>query len=52
MQLLLKKTHAQVLSCEFCEIFKNGFFTEHLQVYVFNMKESCTREVARTPTNI
>ena len=25
-----KETLAQVLSCEFCEIFKNTFFTEHL----------------------
>ena len=25
-----KETHAQVLSCEFCEISKNTFFTEHL----------------------
>ena len=27
---LLKKTLAQVLSSEFCEISKNTFFTEHL----------------------
>ena len=27
---LLKKTLAQVFSCEFCGIFKNTFFTEHL----------------------
>ena len=26
-----KETHAQVFSCEFCEIFKNTFFREHLQ---------------------
>ena len=26
---LLKRTLAQVLSCEFCEISKNTFFTEH-----------------------
>ena len=26
-----KETLAQVLSCEFCEIFKNTFSTEHLQ---------------------
>ena len=25
-----KETVAQVFSCEFCEIFKNTFFTEHL----------------------
>ena len=27
---LLKKTLAQVFSCEFCEISKNTCFTEHL----------------------
>ena len=27
----LNETLAQVFSCEFCEIFKNTFFTEHLQ---------------------
>ena len=27
-----KETLAQVLSCEFCEIFKNIFFREHLRV--------------------
>ena len=26
-----KETPAQVFSCEFCEAFKNTFFTEHLQ---------------------
>ena len=25
-----KETHAQVLSCELCEISKNTFFTEHV----------------------
>ena len=25
-----KETQALVFSCEFCEIFKNTFFTEHL----------------------
>ena len=28
---LLKKTLAQVFSCEFCEISKNTFFTEHFR---------------------
>ena len=28
--LLQKETLAEVLSCEFCEISKNTFFTEHL----------------------
>ena len=27
-----KETLAQVFSCEFCEIFKNTFFTEHLRM--------------------
>ena len=27
-----KETPAQVFSCEFCEIFKNTFFTEDLQM--------------------
>ena len=26
-----KETLAQVFSCEFCEIYKNTFFTEHLR---------------------
>ena len=33
--LIKKETLAQVFSCEFCEIFKNIFFTEQLQVSVF-----------------
>ena len=27
-----KETLAQVFSCEFCEIFKNTYFTEHLRM--------------------
>ena len=30
-----KETLAQVFSCEFSEIFKNTFFTEHLQTTAF-----------------
>ena len=30
-----KETLAQVFSCEFCEIFKNTFFTEHLRLTAF-----------------
>ena len=30
LKLLKKETLAQVFSCEFCEISKNTFFTEHL----------------------
>ena len=32
--LLKKETLAQVFSCEFCEISKNTFSTEHLQMTV------------------
>ena len=28
---IIKETLAQVFSCEFCEISKNAFFTEHLR---------------------
>ena len=28
-----KQTLAQVFSCEFCEISKNTFFTEHLRLH-------------------
>ena len=40
---LFKKSLAQMFSCEFCEISKNTFFTEHLRKiasgdYVFDMK--------------
>ena len=33
--LLKKETLAQMFSCEFCEIFKNTFFTEHLWTTAF-----------------
>ena len=28
---LLKETPTQVLFCEYCEVFKDTFFTEHLR---------------------
>ena len=31
LQLYLKKIPSQVISCQFCKIFKNTFFTENLQ---------------------
>ena len=34
VSFLIKKTLSQVFSCEFSEIFKNTFFTEHLLVTV------------------
>ena len=27
----IKETPTQVFPCEYCEIFKNTFFTDHLQ---------------------
>ena len=31
-----KETQTQVFSCEFCEIFKNTFFVEHLRTAASN----------------
>ena len=41
-----KKNLAQVISCEFCEISKNTFFTEHLWKTgsVFNAKNFCLKK--------
>ena len=33
-----KETLAQVFSCEFCEISKNNFFTEHLRTTAFDKR--------------
>ena len=39
---LLKKSLAQVFSCEFCEISKNTFLTEHLWMTApINKKKYC-----------
>ena len=52
---LLKKTLAQVFSCEFCEIFNNTFFTRHLWttastfIYKNNLKKK--RIWKRIPKN-
>ena len=35
IKISIKKTQAEVLSCEFCEILKNNLFTEHLRVTAF-----------------
>ena len=35
---------AQVLSCEFCEIFKNTFFTEHLRALASLLTETANRK--------
>ena len=34
-KFIKKETLAQVISSEFCEIFKNTFFTEHLRATAF-----------------
>ena len=36
-----KETLAQVFSCQFCEIFKNTFFTEYLQTTASNFNWLC-----------
>ena len=39
-----KEALAQVFSCEFCEIFKNTFFTEHPQTTAFS-PQNARREI-------
>ena len=36
-----KETIAQMFSCEFCEIFKNTFFTEHLRWLLLKYFDVC-----------
>ena len=43
--LIKKETLAQVFSCEFCEIPKNTFFTEHFRWLLMNIKLSRPSEV-------
>ena len=52
-----KETLAQVFSCEFCEISKNTFSTEHLWVTaswsrpeLICLLNSCSENFLRTPT--
>ena len=33
--MFYKKTPAQVFSCEYCELVKNTYFEEHLQMAAF-----------------
>ena len=35
LETLLKGTPTQVFSCEYCEIFKNSYFEEHLRMATF-----------------
>ena len=41
--IINKETMAQVVSCEFCEIFKNIFFTEHLRETASGFSSSCKK---------
>ena len=41
MRLIKNETLAQAFCCEFCEIFKNTFFTEHLRMTAFAVA-NCT----------
>ena len=46
LQLYKKKeTLAQVLSCEFCEIFKNTFFKEHLRTIASALCIDCLSHI-------
>ena len=39
-----KETLVQVFSCEFCEIPKNTFFTEHLRATAFDLAQVLGRK--------
>ena len=43
-----KENLAQVFSCEFCEISKNTFFTEHLLVTAFDIVRGVFRTLVNT----
>ena len=47
MRLIKNETLAQAFCCEFCEIFKNTFFTEHLRMTAFAVA-NCTYNVKLT----
>ena len=51
--LLKKKTLAQVFSCEFWEISKNAFFTEHVWATASNWNSASQMEIIKqyTPQN-
>ena len=39
--IIKKEALVQVFSCEFCEIFKNTFFTEHLRWLLLYIEDLC-----------
>ena len=52
-ETLLKKTPVQVFSCEYCEVFKNIFLTEHPRTTASKgLGINTSRDVARTPAKI
>ena len=51
LQLYQKQTPTQVLSCEYCEIFKNTYFEEHLQTAASAKKLHMTLKL-RKYTNV
>ena len=42
-----KETLVQVFSCEFCEIFTNTFYTEHLWVAA-STKKNCKKQIKKS----
>ena len=43
-KVIKKEALAQVFSCEFCEIFKSTFFTEHLWTTASGINFCCSHE--------
>ena len=38
VRVLKKETVTQIFSCEFCKVYKNTFFTEHLRTTACEVK--------------
>ena len=41
LNFIINGTLVQVFSCEFCEIFKNAFFTKHLRATASGLVKPC-----------
>ena len=52
--VIKKTTPTQVFSCEYCEVFKNSFFIEHLRWLVLQVlyKNSCSQGFCKLHENI
>ena len=46
-RLSFLRTPAQVLFCEFCKVFKNAFFTEHIWTTVSILTQTCKTNTKR-----